>query len=91
MSFGNKRHILQPGVWTQISTDADTNVTVDSFGVGAYQNAKIAAGAQAPTGATTAFRTLRSGDQAVFTNLDEGTVLWATATSEAVAVEVLTG
>lgn len=93
MPFGQKRFELEPGKWTQISTTDDQNVTVDNFGVAAYQTVRIAASAADPgtDGEIHHFRTLRPQLQQTFTNLDEGTVLWATATSEHVTIEVMTG
>ena len=91
MSFGMRRYTLVPGTWTQISTDADSNVTIDSTAVGAYQNVHLTSSPQAPTPPVTNVRTLRAQDQQVFTNLDQGTVLWATACHTPVDIEVLTG
>lgn len=86
-----KRYTLQRGTWTQISNAGDSNVTIDSTGVGAYQNVHLAASATQPGAMGTNVRTLRAQDQQVFTNLEEGTVLWATACHTPVDIEVLTG
>jgi hypothetical protein len=93
MSFGQHRITLTPGVWTKISTDQDANVTIDNYGVGAYQFVQIVSGPHAPDDSEPLhnFRTLRPGAQHALTNLDEGTVLWARAVNEPVVIEVLTG
>lgn len=92
MSFGQSRIILQPGEWAQISTSEDANVTVENFGVDAYQFVHIVSGAVNPgEDPPEHFRTLHPQRQHTFTNLDEGTVLWARALSMATLIEVLTG
>lgn len=93
MSFSQHRKVLQPGEWTKISTEQDSNVTVDNYGVGAYQFVRIVSSptAPGPNDDLVNFRTIRPGTQQVFTNLDDGTVLWALAVNEPVPIEVLTG
>lgn len=93
MTFGQHRHTLPVGEWVQISTSDDENVTVENFGVSAYQFVHIISGANPPSGSdpVDAFRTLPAGRQHTFTNLDDGTVLWARAVNEPVVIEVLTG
>lgn len=93
MSFGQHRITLQPGTWTQICQAGDSNVTVDNYGVGAYQFIHVISGTTAPAeGAPVPnYRTIRPGSQQVMTNLDEGTILWAKAVNDPVVIEVLTG
>lgn len=92
MSLDFQRTVLTSGAWLQISTTDDTNVTVENFGVGAYQTVQIATGAEAPTDETlTGFRTLRPQQSQNFTNLDEGTVLWARSVSLDTPIEVIAG
>lgn len=92
MTFGTPRVTLVPYVWTQICTSDDENVTVENFGVGAYQTVQIMAGPTAPGPEVeiTQYRTIRPQASQTFTNLDEGTVLWARS-AEAVVIEVMTG
>lgn len=92
MTFGTPRHTLVPNEWTRICASEDENVTVENFGVGAYQTVQIIAGPTPPGSDAdiTQFRTVRPQASQTFTNLDEGTVLWARS-SEAVVIEVMTG
>lgn len=92
MTFGTPRKTLEPGKWTQISTTEDTNVTIENFGVDAYQFVQIVSGPTEPGTDTdvTNYRTIRAQRSQTFTNLDEGTVLWARALAP-VVIEVLTG
>lgn len=92
MTFGTPRKTLEAGKWTQISTAQDANVTVENFGVDAYQTVQIVSGANEPSSdnPVTNFRTLRPQGSQTFTNLDDGTVLWARASRD-VVIEVLTG
>lgn len=90
MTFGTPRKTLEPNKWTQISTAADANVTVENFGVDAYGTVQIISGPTEPTSDVTDFRTIRPQGSQTFTNLDEGTVLWARSAAP-VVIEVLTG
>lgn len=93
MSFGQHRRTIDAADWYQISASEDANVTIENFSVGAYQSVRIISGATppAPGDPVENFRTLTAGRQHTFTNLDEGTVLWARAVNEPVVIEVLTG
>lgn len=91
MSFGQKVYTLTAGEWTQISTTDDANVTVENFATGAYGNIRIIAGATAPDLDFPDYRTLRPQQQHTYTNLDEGTTLWARASVDDVRIEVQTG
>lgn len=92
MSLDFQRTVLTSSAWLQISTTDDTNVTVENFGVDAYQTVQIATGAEPPTDETiTGFRTLRPQQSQNFTNLDEGTVLWARSVSLDTPIEVIAG
>lgn len=92
MTFGTPRKSLEPGKWTQISTTEDSNVTIENFGVDAYQFVQIVSGPTEPSSDTEVanYRTIRAQRSQTFTNLDEGTVLWARALAP-VVIEVLTG
>lgn len=92
MSLGLHGAMLAPGIWVQISSADDTNITVENFGVGAYQTVQIAAGSEMPTDQTmVGFRTLRPQQSQTFTNLDQGTVLWARSVSQDTPIEVIAG
>lgn len=92
MSFIPKRMILTIGTWVQICEPDDINVTVENFGVDPYQTVYIIAGSSPPDDLTvTDYRTLRAGSSQNFTNLDEGTVLWARSVSQDTPIEVVAG
>lgn len=91
MAFSQNR-LMITGAWQRISMTDDANVTVESYGVNAYQRIEIGTGtADDPPAAGTSFRTLSPQRQLTYTNLDEGTVLWARSSGDPVPVDITTG
>jgi hypothetical protein len=89
MSLNFKRYVLALDAWTQICSPSDECVTIENTGSNVYQGARIVASELEPSLDFADFRSIPAGRQQTFTNIEEGTILWARAVGMVVSIEVI--